>query len=104
MTALEALRAHVEAEHPGTPYLLFQSTHLDTGVFQVGVILCDVEAAQMDAHCNQCRDEVLPLACVGPSAELPRYLAVYVGPRKFARIQAGWRESTGMDLRRVRFA
>jgi len=33
-----------------------------------------------------------------------RYLVVYVGPRKFARIVAGWRESTGMDLRRVRFA
>lgn len=104
MTALEALRADVEAEWPGTPYMLFESTSLDTGEPQVGVILRDDEAELIDAHCEECRDEVLPFGCLGPSAELPRYLMVYVGPTKFARIQAGWRESTGMDLRRVRFA
>ena len=107
LTAVEALRALVEADEGGDAtdgYLLFEVPHLDTGEMQVGVIYCAPDAEFLDEHCAQCRDEILPLGCHGPSDELPRYLVVYVGRRKFDRIVAGWRESTGMDLRRVRFA
>lgn len=102
---IEALRAYVEAdpEPSHTDYLLFEVPHLETGEMQVGVIYCDDGADYLDDHCAQCRDEVLPFGLRGDTEELPSYLVVSVGPRKFARIKAGWRDSEGMDLKRVRF-
>lgn len=105
MNRIEALRAYIEAdpEPSHLDYLLFEVPHLETGEMQVGVLYCDDRADYLDDHCAQCRDEVLPLALRGDTEELPAYLVVSVGPRKFARIKAGWRDSEGMDLKRVRF-
>lgn len=105
MSRIEALRAYVEAdpEPSHTDYLLFEAPHLKTGEMQVGVIYCDDGADHLDDHCAQCRDEVLPFGLRGDTEELPVFLVVSVGPRKFARIKAGWRNSEGIDLKRVRF-
>ena len=80
-----------------TEYRLFECEgHL-------GILYCDPGADYLDDHCDQCRDDILPFGCRGPSEELPKFLTVSVGERKFARIKAGWRDSGGMDLNRVKF-
>ena len=100
---IEALRAYVEAdpdpEH--LDFMLFEVPLLETGEMQVGVIYCDPGADYIDDHCDQCRDEILPFGCRGPSEDLPKYLVVSVGERKFARIKTGWRDSSGLDLNTV---
>jgi len=104
-TQIEALRAYVEAdpEPDYTGYLLFEYHHQDVGEMMVGVLYCDPSADDLDDHCDQCRDEILPLCLRGTSEALPKYLVVNVGERKFARIKAGWRDSIGLNLHRVRF-
>lgn len=69
----------------------------------LGVIYSDPNVEHLDNHCDQCRDEILVLKFRGPDEELPSYLDVSVGPTKFARIKSGWRESEGLDLKRVKF-
>ena len=105
MTRIEALKEYVETDpapnHTG--YLLFEVPHIETGEMMVGVLYCDPDAEYLDAHCEQCRDEILPFCFRGDTEDLPKYLVVSVGQTKFDRIRAGWRDSGGMDLKRVRF-
>jgi len=77
-------------------YLLFE--HND----DVGVIFCDEESEPFDFHCEDCISDVSPYRIKG-SKELLTYLIISVGPTKFNRIKNGWRDSTGIDLNKVRF-
>lgn len=97
MTALQELK-HVAQEAPDTQgFLLFRRGD------EVGVIYCTDEAEEADEHCGACRDELMVFRPRGPSDALPHYLVACVGPTKFQRIQDGWRDTVGFDLRTVEF-
>lgn len=64
---------------------------------EVGVIYQDEASEELDAHCDQCRDNLAPFRVRG-SVGLPSYLTVLVGPTNFARLRDGWRASSGLDL------
>lgn len=65
-------------------YILFQ---LDDG--HVGVIYCNSYVERLDDHCDQCRDEILPLRFACEAQNISHYLSVEVGPTKFDRIKSG---------------
>lgn len=105
MTPIERLRELVvnerEIDPPPLDFLLFEVDG-DRGT-EVGILYPDPEMESYDAHCAECREEILVFGCRVDEPALSRYLAGAVSPTKFARIRAGWRESIGLDLRKVRF-
>lgn len=70
---------------------------------ELGVIYCTEDAEDADEHCDQCRDELTVFRPRGPSPDLPHYYLAVIGPTKFARIRAGWRDTLAFDLNRVEF-
>lgn len=106
MSRIDRLRAYMrDVLDPAITQLLFFEHTNDEGKEMVGVIFCDLDPGsdRLDLHCERCRDEIMPFVIHGPDDELADYIMVSVGPKKYARIEAGWRESNGLDLRRVRF-
>lgn len=94
---IEALRQHILTLPDVQKYLLFERDG------EAGLICCDEDTEESDAHCEVCREEILAFRLRGPNEELPFFYFVGVGPTKFARIQQGWRDSQGFDLNNVRF-
>lgn len=84
-------------------FLLFEISNIENNSLTLGVIYCDSELESADLHCEQCKNEILPIRVQGPNHQIPNYLTAYVGPTKFSRIKSGWRNSEGLDLNKVRF-
>lgn len=103
MSKIEILRAYVEANPEHMSYLLFEVPHIRTNEMLVGVIYCDDLTDPLDNHCDKCRDKISPFLVKGEIEGLDHYLIASVGPTKFERIRAGWRDSNGLDLRLARF-
>lgn len=70
---------------------------------ELGVIYCTADAEDADQHCDGCKDELTVFRPRGPSPELPHYYLAVIGPTKFARIRAGWRDTLGLNLNSVEF-
>lgn len=98
MSPLEVLRGLINSR--GSKVLDHLVFRLDG---ELGVIYCTADAEDADQHCDECRDELTLFRPRGPSPELPHYYLAIIGPTKFARIRAGWRDTLGLDLRTVEF-
>lgn len=94
---IHILRELMEANTDVSAYKIFKLKD------SVGVICQSSDSEVMDEHCDECRQEVLAFNFKGPTSELPSFLFSCVGPTKFARIESGWRASTGLDLSLVEF-
>jgi hypothetical protein len=77
-------------------WLLFE---LDDGT--PGILASAEDVERLDEHCAECRDALLPFKVPVHEKKGQSYLSLLVGPTKFSRIRSGWRDSSGLSLRRV---
>lgn len=104
MNQIALLRDYLkDALDPEITEMMFFETKDLAGNDRVGVLYCDPDVERLDQHCDQCQDEVLGFKLRLKLEGLSSYLSVGVGPTKYARIRAGWRDSQGIDLRTMRF-
>jgi hypothetical protein len=69
----------------------------------VGILYVDYSLKEHDSSCQACQEEILAFGFRGPSDDIPYYFLAGVTLDQFNRIEFGWRESKGLDLKNIKF-